>query len=291
MNKKILILVVCLIIILISAFIIYQKSQNKTEDFLNQKQSTNLKSENMSDENNSVKMKATIVKVNDKSLLVVRSDNPDSLYSVLLNDEDISKFKANQEIIIYWNGDILTTWPGQITKVDKIEIINEESSVKIPDNILRHCYNLKENLSIVVDEFSLSKFVINIVDKNELPYEYQEGYKIYKEVPNENYTGVGQKIGEATANSTAGYTGTGTPYIWEEIEKVTDVSEEDAINKSITNSENGRNEIFEFDIEKLYGNLENGKYYIVLLGDNCSIRVSFEVKDNKVIYDEPQIEW
>lgn len=289
MNKKILILVIFLIIILILAFIIYQKFQYKTEGLFNQNESTNLETENISDEN--VTMEATIVKVNDRSLLVVRNDNPNSLYNVVLKNEEASSFETNQEIIIYWDGTVLTIWPAEINNVNKIEVVKEKSDVTIPDNILRYCYNSKENLSIVVDEFSLSKFVINILDKNELPYEYQEGYKLYKEVPNENYTGVGEKVGENTENSTAGYTGTGVPYIWEEVEKITDVSDEEAISKSISNLDDGQNEIFEFNIEKMYGNLENGKYYFILLGDNNSIRIDFELSNNKIIYEEPQILW
>lgn len=289
MNKKILILVICLIIILISAFIIYQKFQYKTEDLSNQKESTNLEAENISDEN--VTMEATIVKVNDKNLLVIKNNEPNSLYSVGLKNEETSNFEANQEIIIYWDGTVLTVWPEIINNVNKIEIVKEKSDVIIPDNILRYCYNSKEKLSIVVDEFSLNKLVINILDKNEIPYEYQEGYKLYKEVPNENYTGVGEIVGENTENSTAGYTGTGVPYIWEEVEKITDVSDEEAISKSVNNLDDGQNKIFEFNIEKLYGNLENGNYYFILLGDNNSIRIDFEVNNNKIIYEEPQILW
>ena len=47
-----------------------------------------------------------------------------------------------------------------------------------------------------------------------------------KKVKNENYTGVGEQIGENTNNSTAGYTGTGTEYIWKELDKISDISSE-----------------------------------------------------------------
>ena len=76
-----------------------------------------------------------------------------------------------------------------------------------------------ETLLYLINDFTKSSISFNIEDTNELSYTYTNNYKIYKKVKNENYTGIGDKIGEDTENSTAGFTGTGTEYIWEEVEK------------------------------------------------------------------------
>lgn len=285
--KKTIISIIILIIIGVVICVIFNLSNKNINTKSINKELVALEATN--DGNSSVTMEATIVKVNETNLLVVNNTRPDSLYRVIINREDASNFKANQEIKIFWDGTVLTIYPAEINNADKIEIISEESSIKIPDRIIRECYSTKDNLNIVTEGFSLSKFVINITDKNELPYEYEEGYKLYREVPNENYTGVGQKIGEATETSTAGYTGTGFPYIWEELEKLADVSNEETISKSMINVNNAQKKTFEFNFEKLYGSLENGKYYFILLGDNNSIRIDFEINDNEVICEEPQI--
>ena len=80
-------------------------------------------------------------------------------------------------------------------------------------------YASNGNITISINDFTKSSISFNIEDTNELSYTYTNNYKIYKKVKNENYTGIGDKIGEDTENSTAGFTGTGTEYIWEEVEK------------------------------------------------------------------------
>lgn len=90
--------------------------------------------------------------------------------------------------------------------VSKIEVIEEQSSKQIPDDIIRFCYNTKDDVNVSVNEFTRSGITLTITDKNELPYKYSHSYKINKKVKNKNYTGVGQKIGEDTENSTSGFT-------------------------------------------------------------------------------------
>ena len=140
-----------------------------------------------------------------KVLFVMGIETGHSIYSVSYKNKDI-KFKKGQEILIYFDGGILETYPAQIINVEKIKILKEESDVKIPDDILRFCYSSKNNVTVSINELTKTGIEISIKDTNELQYEYSNTYKINKKVKNKDYTGVGYQIGENTGNSTAGFT-------------------------------------------------------------------------------------
>ncbi len=206
-------------------------------------------------------IKAVVVKVNENNLLAMGIENGTELYSIgIKNTEDI-EFKKGQEILIYFNGDVMETYPAQLGNIGKIEILKEQSDVQIPDDILRFCYNSKDNVTITISELSNSGITLNITDTNELPYNYAHSYIINKKVKNENYTGVGEQIGENTNNSTAGYTGTGTEYIWKELDKVSDISSEsteETLIYNLPNMKEGEDYLIEgrkFNWTKLYGTL------------------------------------
>lgn len=159
------------------------------------------------EENNmAATIKAVVVKVNENDLLAMGTENETGLYSIGLKNTDNLEFKMGQEILVYFNGDIMDSYPGQLGSVGKIEIIKEDSNVQIPDDIIRFCYNSKDNVTITIAELSNSGITLNIKDTNELPYNYSHSYIINKKIKNKNYTGVGKQIGENTNNSTAGYT-------------------------------------------------------------------------------------
>ena len=151
-------------------------------------------------------LKAVVVKVNDNNFLAMGIENGTGLYSIGLEN---SKLKKGQEILIYFNGDVMETYPAQLGDIGKIEIVKDKSDVLIPDDILRFCYSSKDNVTITISELSNSGITLNIKDINELPYNYSHRYIINKKVKNENYTGVGEQIGENTKNSIAGYTRNG----------------------------------------------------------------------------------
>ena len=207
-------------------------------------------------------IKAVVVKVNENNLLAMGIENGTELYSIgIKNTEDI-EFKKGQEILIYFNGDVMETYPAQLGNIGKIEILKEQSDVQIPDDILRFCYNSKDNVTITISELSNSGITLNIVDTNELPYNYAHSYIINKKVKNENYTGVGEQIGENTNNSTAGYTGTGTEYIWKELDKISDISSEsteETLTYNLPNIKEGEDYYLidgrKFNWTKLYGTL------------------------------------
>ena len=150
-------------------------------------------------------IKAVVVNP-EKGLLVMGIENAGDLYDVSYENKDNIKFKQGQEILIYFNGGMLETYPAQIINVEKIEILKEESDIKIPDDILRFCYSSRNNVTVSVSELTRTGIEISIKDTNELQYEYSNTYKINKKVKNKDYTGVGYQIGENTGNSTAGFT-------------------------------------------------------------------------------------
>ena len=155
------------------------------------------------DNNMRATLKAVVVKVNDNNFLAMGIENGTGLYSIGLDNMELKK---GQEILIYFNGDVMETYPAQLGDVGKIEIVKDKSDTPIPDDILRFCYSSKDNVTITISELSNSGITLNIKDTNELPYNYSHSYVINKKVENENYTGVGEQIGENTNNSTAGYT-------------------------------------------------------------------------------------
>lgn len=153
-----------------------------------------------------VTMKAIIVKADEDSLYVEQIDSQKSFLRLSLKDIDNTDFKMGQEILVYYDGVVLTIYPGEIRNIEKIEIINENSDIKIDDRYLRYCYSSRDNVEVSVNEITNKGIDIIIEDSNELQYTYANKYNIQKEVKNENYTGVGQTIGEITSNSTAGFT-------------------------------------------------------------------------------------
>lgn len=224
-------------------------------------------------ENMTFTLSGIVVKVNEKSLDVMGINNGEdelnNLYSVSFAKEGNIGFKEEQEILIYFDGMVLETFPGQIHNVGKIEIIKEKSETEISADVLRFYNNSEDKVEVKISELTNKGLTIEITDRNEIPYEYANEYVIYKEVKNENYTGVGEKIGEDTENSTAGYTGTGTEYIWEELEKDEDIDIKETIEELRYNLPNMDSEFAyiivgkKIDWTPVYGKLEDGKYRII----------------------------
>lgn len=224
-------------------------------------------------ENMTFILSGIVVKVNEKSLDVMGINNGEdelnNLYSVSFAKEGNIGFKEEQEILIYFDGMVLETFPGQIHNVEKIEIIKEKSETEISADVLRFYNNSTDKVEVKISELTNKGLTIEITDRNEIPYEYANEYVIYKEVKNENYTGVGEKIGEDTENSTAGYTGTGTEYIWEELEKDEDIDIKETIEELRYNLPNMDSEFAyiivgkKIDWTPVYGKLEDGKYRII----------------------------
>lgn len=162
-------------------------------------------------ENNmAVTIRAIVVKAEENHLKVMgitedNKANVGELYSVNLPEDIDTEFKQGQEILIYFNGYVATTFPGHIS-AGKVEIIKEKSDIEIPNEVLKVFLNRKDNVDINVSELTKKGVIYTIVDANTIPYNYPSNYKLMKKVKNPEYTGEGHYIGEATEFSTQGYT-------------------------------------------------------------------------------------
>lgn len=240
---------------------------------INYLKKTNLKDTSYSNinsnkDNMAVTTTAVVVKVNEKSLSAMGIDGVNSLFSVGFTEEGNIGFKQGQEILIYFDGSVAESYPAQINNPGKIEIIKEKSDTTIPDDVLRFYYSSRDNVNVNVSELTNKGISLTITDTNDLPYDYSnDKYVLYERVKNEDYTGVGYKIGEDTEHSTSGYTGTGSEYIWQEVEKVSDSAYTDILSKdtgdvTTSTSENGQIVNVQYNWTKLYGELNERTIYM-----------------------------
>lgn len=287
LKKVILVFSIAVILISIIGIIAYVIG-NETEDINNNEITNYIEEDNQS--NMSATINAVVMKVNENSLSVMEiqeGDSSENLYSVSFAEEGNIGFSEGQEVLIYFDGIIASSYPMQIHNVGKIEITKDQTDITIPENILRYYNSSKENVDINVSEITNRGITINITDTNEIPYEYSNDYVIYKETVNESYTGEGEYIGENTGNSTASYTGTGSEYIWDELEKNPDIKIEDTIDDSIYNLPNMTEEDNyhvtgkKIDWTNLYGELDNGNYRLVFSNNgSSSIIIEFSVNNS-----------
>ena len=241
--------------------------------------------------NMSATLSAVVMEVHDSSLSVmeIKGGQPSNeLYFVSFANDGNIGFAKGQEVLIYFDGSVAESFPAQIHNVGKIEITEKKTEITIPDNVLRYYNNTKDKVDVNVSELTTKSISITVVDTNELPYEYAAEYTIYKEVKNEDYTGTGEKIGEDTENSTAGYTGTGAEYIWKELNKNSDVKMEDTMEDLIYNLPNmPENEPYKIigkkiNWENLYGELTDGKYRLVFSNSGSfPITIEFSVDNGE----------
>lgn len=220
MKKKAIIVIISIIILILAICIIYNiynknfnnlPSQNfeitPYDNYSNSdlsKNSQSIKQNNSSTENI---ITAVIVRVYEDTnkLLVINSKKTTEMMYISYKNQDNNDFKEYQEIEIYYNGLIITTYPEQISDVSKIKVVKENSNIIIPNEVLRYAYSSQDNINIEINSFNINEIIFTITDSNEIPYEYLTNYKIYQETKNDNYTGQGQMT-QATPNSTSAYT-------------------------------------------------------------------------------------
>ena len=151
-------------------------------------------------------MRAVVVRA-DNGLTVMGIDqNHTGLYTLSYDNPENLEWKPEQEILIYFDGSIMESYPAQIAHVNKIEIIKEKSDVSIPDYEWKFCYNSRDKVKITVNEITNTTITLTMVDTNDKPYSYSDEYTIYQKVKNEDDTGIGYFIGEETVNSTPAFT-------------------------------------------------------------------------------------
>lgn len=159
------------------------------------------------------------------------------------------------------------------------EIIKKQVNIKTNTDLA-----IKKTIpegSIIINEtnISLDEAIIKITDKNEIKCEEINNFELSKYIKNENYTGVGEYFGVNSENSTMGFTGTGTEYIWSNLPKLLNNSE----SLEIINSENET--AIKVNFKNTYTKLDSGKYTLTLVNKDYtySIDVEFEITDNEEI--------
>lgn len=239
------------------------------------------------------KTTAIVVKVNENSMLVMGMED-NGLYSVGFTDKENKGFKQNQEIAVYFDGNIADTYPAQFGNVGKIKIVKEKSDITIPENILKYAYSSKANVHVSVSKLTKTGITFIMLDTNELPYHYSDThrYTIERKVKNKDYTGIGYKIGEDTKNSTAGYTGTGLEYIWEEVEKNSDIPPQDTI--TILSNKTEESYLVEgrkIDWTPIYGELPSGEYKLIFpIEEDFIMTLDFKIEDSgQIMMDTPNL--
>lgn len=139
--KKFLPTIAILLIIIIALCLIIFEIYNS--NLQNEEKVSETVNNSIISNNEKPNIRAIIVKVNDDFLDAINPDNTNELYSISFGSEGNIGFKQGQEILVYFDGMINETYPEQINNVEKIEIVKEESEVKIPNDILRYYYSSK----------------------------------------------------------------------------------------------------------------------------------------------------
>ena len=171
MNKKV-IMVLIGIILLITGIIYYMFSNEGSTLIYERKLNNNM----------SATKKAVIVKALPNTLWVMEPENYDDLIEVTYSEENNSKFKQGQEILIYYNKEwqLDKSLKILIMNVGKIEILKEKSEVEIPKNMIIACYNSKDNIEVFDIAITDKKLEYKIKDTNDYQYEISESYEIYR---------------------------------------------------------------------------------------------------------------
>lgn len=167
--------IIILIIILGAIFVFSKMNDKEYEDYAEDKKYEGYAT-----------VEGVVVKVYDRTITVMGLEGKNSLYDVGFGEEGNIGFEKGQEVIIYYGGSIMESYPAQLGDVKKIKITKKKSDIEIPDSIIRFCYTSWGEVEVVVAELTNTGIALVIRDTNEMPYEYSHKYSISKQVP---YTG------------------------------------------------------------------------------------------------------
>lgn len=262
------------------------------------------------------KLKLVVVEVTDWQVIAGVTESG-GLIEVTLKDlnsvKDHEKFKRGQEIEIYYDGVIITTYPGKITNVLKYNILKEKSDIEIPEEIKKHYDNSTKNVMVHVREITNEKMEFRILDTNEIPYEYDFEYSLSKKnLENEEYNknlaeefkkereenSSSEKSNTTSTNTIKPFNPDTSKYktVWERVNEIEIVSMENII--KIIDSTPGHFDMeCKFDWSEIYGTLEQGEYQFELKNKGevihfNSIVFNFVIEeDGEVICDVPTFEW
>lgn len=210
-GKKSLIAIIVVIFICIIVLAV-----TLTINIINKKKAEEEREKLMSDPNMVAQTKAVVVREYEKYMMVMLIDGRGNEFcSVGYSDEGDIGFKKGQEVLIYFDGTVAESYPAQLGKAGKIEILKEKSDVEIPKMLLRYCYNSNDKIGITLNELTRTKISLTIKDENDIPYEYPSSYRLIRK--NENYEppkfDENRLVGENTDNSTQAYLRTRNPII------------------------------------------------------------------------------
>lgn len=207
-GKKSLIAIIVIIFICIIALV-----TTLTINIISRKKAEEEKNK-IVDPNMAVQTKAVVVREYDKYMMVMLIDSQYNAFgSVSYSNEGDIGFKKGQEILIHYDGTIAETYPCQLGKAGKIEILKDKSDVEIPKKLLRYCYNSEDKISITLNELTRTKISLTIKDENEIPYQYPSSYNLVKK--NVDYEepkfDENRLVGQPSDNSIQGYLRTRKP--------------------------------------------------------------------------------
>lgn len=129
-------------------------------------------------QNFSYDMDVVVVKAEEHQIIGI--DENEEIIIVNSNDQDLRKFLKGQTVRVYYDGMILTTYPGQITGRVKLK---DKTIKEIPDKYLRYAYSTPSNVILDISDSTKEEFVLYIEDNNSIKYLYNEEYSflLYRE--------------------------------------------------------------------------------------------------------------
>ena len=197
-----------------------------------------------------------------------------------LNGKDLKK---GQEIEIYWHGIIDSFAPPAINNVRKYKILKEKSDIEIPEYAIKKCYNSIDSVIRHVRSITNSGIELRILDTNEIPYEYDFNYYIYKKINvvsnNESDSKVENVPNGGTIIHPSNPSNDSNAPRWEELEIIGRPEERyENIIFDVVDSSYGHYDIeAKYDWTKLYGKLKQGEYKFILTLKNPSNAIHFSV--------------
>lgn len=185
-------------------------------------------------DNMGVTIKVVILEVHSNNLTVMGIDNQD-LYILSMGKKGNIGYKKGQELLVYYDGMIATSYPEQILNVGKIEIIKEKTDIVIPDEYLKFYNTPTNNISASLINLTRTGMTFSVSSEIEIPFDHSEIYYISK---TGNYSSGGLE---------------GISY-FEKLESKDDFPIEDTIN--LEGESNGNFVKYDIDWSHIYGELE-----------------------------------
>ena len=202
------------------------------------------------------KTRAVVVRPEENLLVVMPTiSNDEYRYQeeFIYETESNVELKQGQEVEITFHYNETSEIYIYDAIIENVEILKEESNIKIPQDVIVNAYSSKDNVKISFDSgyINNSGMKFTITDTNEYKYDYDiMEYKLYKYNPPPTTTEV---IETEEGMATPGY----DP--WPKITRINNLSTE----QNYTIDGNGQINL-EINWSEIYGELEEGQYMLTL---------------------------